>query len=149
VCTYTQTSTHPYTHSQKPRQQTPHLRCVSELKTTKKINTIQSDSFCVRKVSRIRQLQENGERLFSFSGQALSLYHQKYKRGSKDIKNRNVLKVMKEYHSKKKQNKTKKPRKCYKIRAASVKTENVQFCIPTEPRIGKQIYSKDIFKILC
>lgn len=44
-------------------QQMPHLSCISELKTTKKIKMIQFDSYlCVRKASRIRQLQQNGEK---------------------------------------------------------------------------------------
>lgn len=54
---------------------------------------------CVRKASRIRQSQLNRERLISFTEQALSLW---YENKSKDIKNRNALKMMKEYHIKKK-----------------------------------------------
>lgn len=50
---------------------------------------------------------------------------------------------MKEYHI------FKKIEKMLKIRAASVKTQTVMLCIPTEPRIGKQTYIKDISKILC
>lgn len=35
--------------------------------------------------------------------------------------------------------------------AACVKTKNVKYpvCIPTEPRIGKQMHNKDIKKKLC
>lgn len=96
VCVYVHRHvlTHIPTHKSL-RQQMPHLSCISELKTTKEIKMIQSGSDrCVRKASRIRQLQQNGER---FSEQALFFVLRKIK-VRKDIKNINALKMTKEYH---------------------------------------------------
>lgn len=98
VCACVYVHRHALTHiptHKSLRQQMPHLSCISELKTTKKIKMIQSGSdCCVRKASRIRQLQQNGERI-QWTGTIFVLQKIKVR---KDIKNINALKMTKEYH---------------------------------------------------